>query len=159
MTTSRQCKPTTGPLLRNLKAKLSRRMAIAFVFALALLMAAALVVPPLALALVLVLPACAVLIIADYAIYWLKSRPIPRHYNSKGKLQPSKIENSLLVIFAYTPMWFWAALTDSEGVGPPFLLALVLMIPLYGLGKLILFRCWLPRKERSTIKTEDSLPS
>jgi len=121
MTTSRQCKPTTGPLLRNLKAKLSRRMAL--------------------------------------ATYWLKSRPIPRHYNSKGKLQPSKIENSLLVIFAYTPMWFWAALTDSEGIGPPFLLALALMIPLYGLGKLILFRCWLPRKERSTIKTEDSLPS
>ena len=166
MTTTQQPPTTDEPLFRKLIAKLPRRVAIALVIALAGLMAAALVVPPLAAVLVVVLPACALLILGYSAVHWFKHRPmaarehgrrddarVPRRYDDKGKLQPNRIENLLLVMFSYTPLLFWAALTDSDGLDFWFWIAGALIAPLYFLGKLALFRWWLPRKERTATST------
>ena len=149
MATDQQPPTTGGPLLRKLIAKLPRRVVIALAIALAGLMAAALAVPPLAAVLLVVLPACALFILGDSAVYWFKRRPTPRRYDDNGKLQPNKIEGLLLVMFTFTPLWFWGALTDSDGLDFSFWVAGALMVPLYFLGKLTLFRWWLPRKERA----------
>ena len=153
MATAQQPPTATGPLLRKLKVKLPRRVAIALAVVLAGLMVAALAVPALAIILLLVLPACALLLLADSAAYWFKHRKTPRYYDDKGRLQPNKTEGLLLILFTYTPLWFWAALTDSVKLNLSFWIAGALMIPLYFLGKLVLFRCWLPFRERPAAST------
>ncbi len=135
-----------GPVASKLKAKLSRRAAFALVVVLALLMAVALAVPPLAIALILVLLACAVFFIGDYAVFWFKHHPLPRHYDDKGRLQPNRIENVLIVTFAQWPLLAWAVLKGGNGLNVWWLLGAALIIPSYYLGKLALFRWWLPRK-------------
>ena len=88
------------------------------------------------------LAAYSLVVIARHAVFWLKHRPMPQHYDNKGRLQPNRIESFLLAAFALWPAWFYLALEI------PLWLCAVFAVPLYFLGKLALFRWWLPHKQR-----------
>ena len=142
--------PTTGPLLRKVKAKVSRRLSqrAALVLALvgALVLAAALVVPPLGIALILVLPACALVVVADYALHWLKHHPLPPRYDKRGNIQPGILSSVVCALAVLWPYWFHEML----GISP--LLAFALGIPNYFILMTVVRRWWAPYKKRSIAK-------
>jgi hypothetical protein len=98
------------------------------------------VAPELTIALMSLLVVCCLAFSAGYAVFWLKHRPLPRDYDDKSKPKPNKIEGFLLAAFALWPTWFRTALDI------PLWLCAAFAIALYFLGKLVLFRWWLPRK-------------
>lgn len=100
------------------------------------------VAPELTIALICLVAIYGLFVLARYAAFWLKHRPISRQYDSKGRPQPHKTEAFLLLSFALWPIWFRLALDI------PIWLCAVLAVPLYFLGKLALFRWWIPRRER-----------
>ena len=135
--------PTTGPLLRKVKAKVSRRAALVLALVGALVLAAALAVPPLGIALILVLPACALVVVADYALHWLKHHPLPPRYDKRGNIQPGMLGT---VVCAHTVLWpYWF----HEMLGISRLLAFALVIPNYFILMTVVKRWWAPYKERS----------
>ena len=143
MATAQQPPPATGPLLRKLKAKLSRRVALALAVALALLMVTALAMPPLAAVLILVLPACALLFLGDYVAHWFKHRPLPPRYDRKGNIQPGPLGVSIATLFILWPYGFHKILDISP------LLALALSIPNYVIVSIVIKRLRAPYKRRS----------
>ncbi len=114
------------------------------------------IAPELTIALVSLLMAYCLIFIARYAVFWLKHRPLPRNYDDNGKLQPNKIENFLLCIFAFSPCWVWAVFSSDGRLDFSFWLATALIVLSYFLGKLVLFRWWLPRRKRQQ-QREDSM--